>query len=209
MPAHKESGRTYLSKGLVRQAAVTARENIQILSPLVTPDKPLVGMEPSAVLTLRDEYKDLATAALQPAARHLAECTWTIEEFLYNEIQAGNIRQDQFTSVKKSIVLHAHCYQKVLSSSAYSMAVLGFPQNYSVKEIPSGCCGMAGSFGYEREHFDVSQKVGELILFPYIRKIEPDVIIAASGTSCRHQIKDGIKRHSLHPVEILYDAVIK
>jgi Fe-S oxidoreductase len=209
MPEHKESGRTFLSKGLVRQAASVAQENIQILSPLVSAEKPLVGMEPSAVLTLRDEYKDLAAPSSAAAAQHLSDCTFTIEEFLYREIQQGNIRKDQFTEEKKSIVLHAHCYQKVLSSSSYSLALLGFPSNYTVTEIPSGCCGMAGSFGYEREHFEVSQKVGELVLFPYLRKTEPEVMVAASGTSCRHQIKDGVNRNSLHPVEILFDALNK
>ncbi len=207
VPAHKESGRTYLSKGLVKQAMAIAKHNIKTLSPVVSVERPLVGIEPSAVLTLRDEYKDLAGKDLQIEARHLAGCTFTIEEFLYNEMNSGNITKEQFTKEAKKIVLHAHCYQKVLSSSQYSLFILGFPANYQVTEIPSGCCGMAGSFGYEEEHFDVSQKVGELVLFPFLRKIEKDVLVAAAGTSCRHQIKDGVHKKAQHPVEILWDAL--
>ena len=208
LPDHKESGRTYLSKGLVRKAAKIAHHNIKALASLVSNETPLVGIEPSAVLTLRDEYRDLAGASLQQEAKHLATCTFTIEEFLYHEMKNGKIHPNQFTQEKKTIVLHAHCYQKVLSSSRYSAHVLGFPLNYNVREIPSGCCGMAGSFGYEREHFEVSQKVGELVLFPYLRNLSDDSLIAASGTSCRHQIKDGVGMKALHPVEILLDAVL-
>ena len=207
LPDHKESGRTYLSKGLVKKAAMIANHNVKALASLVSTERPLVGIEPSAILTLRDEYKDLADISLQHDAKHLATCTFTIEEFLYREMKEEKIHQDQFTQEEKTIVLHAHCYQKVLSSSRYSAYVLGFPSNYNVREIPSGCCGMAGSFGYEREHFEVSQKVGELVLFPYLRNLPDDVLIAAAGTSCRHQIKDGVGMKALHPVEILLDAV--
>lgn len=207
IPQHKESGRTFLSKGLLHQAAAIANDNIKALAPLVSSNRPLIGIEPSAILTLRDEYKDLSEKDLHPQALHLAACTFTIEEFLCNEMKNGNIVQEQFTSATKSIVLHAHCYQKVLSSSNFSMFILGFPSHFTVKEIPSGCCGMAGAFGYEKEHFEVSQQVGELVLFPYIRSISDEVVIAASGTSCRHQIKDGVHKKAFHPVEILFDAI--
>jgi Fe-S oxidoreductase len=209
IPEHKESGRTFLSKGMVKQAALIAGYNIKTLAPLVSGQIPLVGIEPSAILTLRDEYKDLAGKDLQKEALHLAACTFTIEEFLYNEIRNGKINKDQFTQTHQSIVLHTHCYQKVLSSPKYSAFILGFPVNYTVKEIPSGCCGMAGAFGYEKEHFEVSQKVGELVLFPYVRNLEDTVLVAAAGTSCRHQIKDGVNRKALHPVEILWEATNK
>ena len=207
IPDHKESGRTFLSKGLIKKAAMLANENITILSPLVTKETPLVGIEPSAILTLRDEYKDLSTPDFQTQATHLADCTYTIEEFLYHEMNNGNISKNNFTDEKKTIALHTHCYQKVLSSSRYSSFILSFPENYTVSEIPSGCCGMAGAFGYEKEHYEVSQKVGELVLFPYIRKLNADVLVAAAGTSCRHQIKDGVNRKALHPVEILSAAL--
>ena len=131
-----------------------------------------------------------------------------IDEFLYAEMQSGNITKAQFTTEEKIISLHTHCYQKVLSSSKYSLFILSFPQNFSVTEIASGCCGMAGSFGYEKEHYAVSQQVGELVLFPTIRNQKDNVVVAAAGTSCRHQIKDGVNVKALHPVEILAAAVL-
>jgi Fe-S oxidoreductase len=205
---HNESGRTYLSKGLVRKAKVIAEENIKLLSPKVSEQSPLIGIEPSAILTLRDEYPELATDASIVKAKHLAAHTYMIDEFLYNEMQQGNILKEQFTEDKRQISLHTHCYQKVLSSSKFSLFILSFPANYTVTEIPSGCCGMAGSFGYEKEHFEVSQKVGELVLFPSIRKLGDKVIVAAAGTSCRHQIKDGVAKRAYHPVEILERALL-
>jgi Fe-S oxidoreductase len=209
IPEHKESGRSYLSKGLVKQAAKIANENIKVLSGIVTEEVPIVGIEPSAILTLRDEYIDLAEDKLIKQAKHLAKYTYTIEEFIASEEGKGNISKDSFTTEKRTVVLHGHCYQKVLSTQHYSSAMLSLPENYSVQIIPSGCCGMAGSFGYEAEHYEVSQQIGELVLFPTIRKQKPEVLIAAAGTSCRHQIKDGTKRQVQHPVEILWDALKK
>ena len=114
-----------------------------------------------------------------------------------------------FTEEKAEIILHAHCQQKAIASSSSTMEMLSIPVNYSVSEIPSGCCGMAGSFGYEKEHFDLSNKVGELVLFPEIRKHDDKTIIAAPGTSCRHHIKDGTGRMALHPAVVLYNALKK
>jgi Fe-S oxidoreductase len=208
IPEHFESGRSYLSKGLLREAAAIANQNIELLSPLVSASIPIVGIEPSALLTLRDEYKDLASLANKAAAIHLAQHTFTIEEFFAKEIATGNIKADSFTETPKQIALHGHCYQKVLSSQNYSVTMLSLPKNYVVEIIPSGCCGMAGSFGYEKEHYAVSQKVGELVLFPAVRKLAGDKIIVAAGTSCRHQIKDGTHVHALHPVEVLYEALV-
>lgn len=209
IPNHVESGRSYLSKGLVRKAAEIANQNIELLSPLVSLEKPIVGIEPSALLTLRDEYKDLASPENKEAAIHLAQYSFTIEEFIANEIKAGHILSDAFTNDAQHIALHGHCYQKVLSSQDYSKQILSLPTHYTVEIIPSGCCGMAGSFGYEKEHYDVSQKVGELVLFPAVRNKATHTIIAAAGTSCRHQIKDGTHVHAMHPVEILYAALKK
>ena len=207
IPKHKESGRTFLSKGMVAKAKEIANHNIQILSPLVSTETPIIGIEPSAILTIRDEYKDLATAEWVESANQLAANTFTIEEFLFHEMNKGNIRKQQFSKDNMEIVFHTHCYQKVLSSSKFCSFVLGFPENYIVKEIPSGCCGMAGAFGYEKEHYEVSQKVGELVLFPFLRKINKNIVVVAAGTSCRHQIKDGVGLKALHPVEILYNAL--
>ena len=207
IPEHVESGRTYLSKGLVKKAAGVINHNIRLLSQTVTKEIPLVGVEPSAVLSLRDEYLALAEPALKEKAMQLAKHSFTIEEFISNEAARGNIVKEMFTKEKKTIAVHGHCYQKVLSSQHYSDNMLSIPENYHVQFIPSGCCGMAGAFGYEQEHYAVSQQVGELVLFPAVRKFSSDTIIAAAGTSCRHQIKDGTKKIALHPVEILWEAL--
>lgn len=209
IPEHVESGRSYLSKGLLRKAAAIANQNILLLSPLVSAGMPIVGIEPSALLTLRDEYKDLASPENKAAAIHLAQYSFTIEEFIASEINAGQIHADSFTADAKHIAIHGHCYQKVLSSQDFSKQILSLPKNYTVEIIPTGCCGMAGSFGYEKEHYEVSQKVGELVLFPAVRNKAKETIVAAAGTSCRHQIKDGTSEVALHPVEILYGALIK
>jgi FAD/FMN-containing dehydrogenase/Fe-S oxidoreductase len=209
IPKHYESGRSYLSKGLVKEAAKLANRNIEALYNVVNAEMPIIGIEPSTILTLRDEYIDLAEEALRDKAKELAKNSYTIEEFISAEFGKGNISKQVFTKEKRKVLLHGHCYQKVLSSQSYSSTVLSLPENYSVEIIRSGCCGMAGAFGYEKEHYEVSQKVGELVLFPAIRENDKEVIIAAAGTSCRHQIKDGTRRIAKHPVEILYDALIK
>jgi len=143
----------------------------------------------------------------QKSVSHLAKHTLTVEEFLAREIQAGNIKSEVFTEKQQHIRLHGHCHQKALSSLTPSKIMLSLPKNYKVQLIPSGCCGMAGSFGYEKEHYEVSMKMGELVLFPTIRREAPTSLIAAAGTSCRHQIKDGTQREALHPIEILYQAL--
>ena len=205
---HGESGRTWLSKGLVREAKKIVNRNIRLLSPLITADTPLIGIEPSAILTFKDEYPDLAEDNQLDKARQLAKHSYLIDDFLAREIEKGAIRPDQFTKEKRQVLLHGHCQQKALSSVAGSVKLLSLPENYTVSTIPSGCCGMAGSFGYEKEHYELSQKIGELVLFPAVRKQGEDVLIAAPGTSCRHQIKDGTGRIAKHPVEILYAALV-
>ncbi len=207
IPQHEESGRTWLSKGLIREAKKIANRNIVALSKVVNADTPLIGIEPSAILTFRDEYIDLATDEHLETAKSLAKNTFLIDEFIATEIENGNISKDLFTKEKKKIMLHGHCQQKALSSVAPSVKLLSFPENYTVEVIPSGCCGMAGSFGYEKEHYELSMKIGELVLLPAVRTQTSDVIIAAPGTSCRHQIKDGTGRKALHPVEVLFDAL--
>jgi Fe-S oxidoreductase len=198
-----------LSKGLLRKAKAIAQENIRLLSPLITDETPLIGVEPSAILTFRDEYPDLASDEQLESAESLAANTYFIDDFIAREIERGHIRSEQFTTDTKAIKLHGHCQQKALSSVSGSVKLLSLPRNYTVTVIPSGCCGMAGSFGYEREHFGLSQKIGELVLLPAVRAAEAGTVIAAPGTSCRHQIKDGTGKHALHPVEILFDALIK
>ncbi|MBD0350544.1 MAG: FAD-binding protein [Flavisolibacter sp.] len=208
MLQHFESGRTYLSKGLVKKAKEIAIKNVELLKGHVTDTIPIIGIEPSAILTLRDEYPELVPPELVAAAKHIAKHCFLFEEWFAREIDRGNIRPEQFTSKMGEVYVHAHCHQKSLSSTTFIKQSLSIVPNYKVAEIPSGCCGMAGSFGYEAEHYDVSMKIGSLVLFPTIQKLPDHAIIAASGTSCRHQIKDGTGKVSQHSAEILFDALL-
>ena len=208
VPHHVDSGRAQLSKGLVREARDLATRNVELLADIITDDAPLVGIEPSAVLGFRDEYPDLVPERLAAAAKRLASRTFLIDEFVAREAAGGRITAESFTDQQRRIKLHGHCHQKALASLAPTVQALSLPRNFSVETIPSGCCGMAGSFGYEREHFELSMQIGELVLFPAVRGAADDVIIAAPGTSCRHQIKDGTGRTALHPVEILHAALV-
>ena len=209
IPKHVQSGRTYLSKGFVKEAKKIANKNIHFLKGLITDETPLLGVEPSGIITFRDEYLSLVDDDIRIEAQNIAKNALMIDEFLLTEMKAGRIRPEQFTTTARKIKLHGHCYQKAFHLVTVTEQVLSFPKNFSVETIPSGCCGMAGSFGYEAEHYDVSMKVAELVLLPAVRKTEADTLIAAAGTSCRHQIKDGVGRKSYHPVEILYDALLK
>ncbi len=204
---NKDSGRPMLSKGFLGKARKLAAMNVDLFYPNVDENKPLIGIEPSAIFAFRDEYPDLLRDEAKKKAQELAGNVYTVEEFLAKEIEKGNILKNQFTSNQCAVLLHGHCQQKAIASTASTKLILGFPENYFVEEIKSGCCGMAGSFGYEKEHFELSNKIGELVLFPAVRKAEESTIIAAPGTSCRHQIKDGTGRIALHPVEILYQAL--
>ena len=142
------------------------------------------------------------------SANELAENCFLIDEFLSSEIKNGKINSDLFTKEKKDILLHGHCHQKALSNIEDTIWLLSLPQNYSVEVIPSGCCGMAGSFGYEKEHYEISQQIGNLVLFPKVKNAKTDVEIVAPGTSCRHQILEGTGKNVKHPVEVLYDAIV-
>jgi Fe-S oxidoreductase len=207
IPDHVASGRPQISKGLLREARGLAIENVRRLDPVITDEAPLLGIEPSAILGFRDEVPDLVPRDMIPAARRLAGRALLIDEFLAREAAAGRIGPEAFTDERRTIRLHGHCHQKALASIQPTVTALSLPRNYAVEPIPSGCCGMAGSFGYEREHFDVSMRIGELVLFPAVRAAAADVVIAAPGTSCRHQIKDGTGRTAFHPVEILHAAL--
>ena len=203
---HLESGRTYISKGFLKEAKELANENVAFLKNFISKDTPLIGIEPSAILTFRDEYLRLADD--KEAAKLIAENTYTIEEFLSKEYEKGNIKSNQFSQKEKEIKIHGHCHQKALSSTHASFQILNIPKNYKPTIMNTGCCGMAGSFGYEKEHYKVSMQVGEDTLFPKVRNTETTTEIAAAGTSCRHQIFDGTKRIAKHPVTILREALI-
>ena len=202
---HEESGRAFISKGFLEQAKAIANTNVAIFSDYISADCPLIGIEPSAILTFRDEYIRLADD--KENAKKLATNVFTIEEFFKNEINSGKITSEQFSDEVKTIKIHGHCHQKSLSSIEATFAMLNLPKNNSVTIYNSGCCGMAGSFGYEKEHYEISMQMGEDTLFPKIRTTDLGVIIAAAGTSCRHQIFDGTNRKALHPVTILRNCL--
>lgn len=201
-----ESGRTYISKGFLKEAKKLAVKNIADLKSFAEQKLPVIGLEPSAILTFRDEYKRFSRDSETIDA--IALNTFLIEEFLANEIQKGVITSENFNKEAKTVKIHNHCHQKALSNQKVTFDILNIPENYTVSIISSGCCGMAGSFGYEKEHYKISMQIGELKLFPSVRKSGEDVIIAANGTSCRHQIHDGTGRTALHPISILKNALV-
>ena len=209
LPEHAESGRAHISKGLLKKEREIAINNVKNLKEIISEETPLVGIEPSAILTFRDEYIDLVTDDLKLDAQKLGENALLFEEFIVREMKKGHIKSASFTTDHRNVKLHGHCHQKAIASQVPTVQMLSLPCNYEVEVIPSGCCGMAGSFGYEKEHYDISMKIGELVLFPAIRGKEPGALIAAPGTSCRHQIKDGTGEMAMHPIDILYQALRK
>jgi len=203
--AHDESGRSHISKGFLKEAKEICNNNIAIFKDIVTAETPLIGIEPSAILGFRDEYLRLADD--KASAKKIAKNSFTFEEFLSQELEKGNIDTSLFTSEEKDIKIHGHCHQKALSGTHATFSILNIPSNYKVSILNTGCCGMAGSFGYEKEHYKVSMQVGEDTLFPKVRNCTSDTEIAAAGTSCRHQIFDGTKRLAKHPITILKEAL--
>ena len=201
-----ESGRTFISKGFLTQAKKLVNNNVGALKHVIDENNPLVGIEPSALLSFRDEYLRLATD--KTAAKQIAQQSFLLEEFLSDAIEKGEVNAAQFTDVSKRIKVHGHCHQKALSNQKYTFDMLNLPKNYSVTLINSGCCGMAGSFGYEKQHYALSMEIGELRLFPAVRKAAKDTLIAANGTSCRHQIFEGTGRKTKHPITILKEALV-
>jgi Fe-S oxidoreductase len=202
-----DSARALISKGFLEEAKKQVDQNVRELKHFITAKTPLLGIEPSAILGFRDEYPKLATDA--EGAELLGKNCFLIEEFLAKEIQMGFITANSFTSEAKDLKIHVHCHQKALSNQKVTFDILNLPVNFKPVIIPSGCCGMAGSFGYEKEHYEVSMKIGELKLFPAIRKAGDGAIIVANGTSCRHQIMDGTGIKAQHPVSVLKDALLQ
>ncbi len=208
-PKHKPSGRTFLSKGMLKKASSLIEKNIRLLSGKISGNTPLIGIEPSTILAFRDEYIDLSRGEQKKLAKEMSKHVFLLDEFLAKEMKSGKIKRKSFSREAKQILLHTHCHQKVLSDPADTRYILSFPENYEVREIASGCCGMAGSFGFEKEHYELSLKIGELKVFPAVREASRETLIAAPGTSCRHQIKEGTQRRSMHPAEILWEALLK
>ncbi|WP_067148010.1 FAD-binding and (Fe-S)-binding domain-containing protein [Pseudotamlana agarivorans] len=203
---HVESGRAFISKGFLDQAKECAVQNVAIFKDLISEEIPLLGIEPSAIYTFKDEY--LMLAPDKTSAKKIAQHTYIIEDFLLLELEKGHISAEQFNSESRTIKIHAHCHQKALSNQMSTFKLLNLPRNYKATIIPSGCCGMAGSFGFEKEHYEVSMQIAEQTLLPAVRKSPVNIIIAANGTSCRHQIKDGAQREAKHPITILSEAVL-
>lgn len=203
-----ESGRTYISKGLLKKARRIAEKNTETLMQVLPPDAIVIGIEPSAILTLRDEYPDLLHGTNQKFIKNLQTQIFTIEEFIWKEYQKGNINSNVFQSTPKNIYVHIHCQFKAISDKNIITKLLSIVSNTTIHEIPSSCCGMAGSFGYEKEHYELSMKIGEMVLFKTIRTLDDQAIVIANGTSCRQQIHDGTAKQALHPVEFLYQSII-
>jgi FAD/FMN-containing dehydrogenase/Fe-S oxidoreductase len=204
---NRDSGRSMLSKGFLSKAKKLAEFNVGLYFPYVKESIPLIGIEPSAILAFRDEYPDLLRGDFKIKANELAKNSYTLEEFISKEVDSGIIQKSSFHNKSLRVLFHGHCQQKAISSTLATKKMLSVPENYIVEEIKSGCCGMAGSFGYEKEHFDLANKIGELVLFPSVRNADEQTVIVASGTSCRHHIKDSTGRQALHPAELLFDSL--
>lgn len=213
IPKHVESGRAAISKGCLRYAEKFAVKNVLLLKDKVSDSHPLIGIEPSCILSFRDEYPDLVPAEMRQDALALAKNCLLYDEFLMKEIAEGNISADDFDDAKMEIWLHGHCHQKALVGvDKTAKALDSLLAGAKVNVIPSGCCGMAGSFGYEKEHYKTSLEIGEMVLFPAVRNAvsqssDIPAIVAAPGTSCRQQILDGTGVKAVHPIEILYSQL--
>jgi FAD/FMN-containing dehydrogenase/Fe-S oxidoreductase len=199
-------GRPHLSKGLVREAQAQAMQVVDALHQDAANGIPIIGLEPSCILTFRDEFLSLLPGDTR--AVELADVSVTFEEFVTHLHRTDALSDVQWTRDERDVLLHGHCHQKALVGTGPSEICLSIPPNYNVQTVDSGCCGMAGSFGYEVEHYDISIAMAERRLAPAVRASSPETIIAAPGTSCRAQIHDTTGRKALHPAEILRDALV-
>jgi len=203
-------GRPLISKGLLGEAQALAREQLDWLGPYAQAGLPIVGLEPSCILTFRDELPDLVD---DPRAQVLAQRSFLFDEFLAKEVSAGRatlaLKRSDVQTLERSnaYLLHGHCHQKALVGTAHALALLRMIPGAEAREVDSGCCGMAGSFGYEAEHYDMSMRMGERALLPAVRALPPEAEVVAMGTSCRHQIADGAGRRARHLAEVLADAL--
>jgi FAD/FMN-containing dehydrogenase/Fe-S oxidoreductase len=190
-------GRTFLSAGLVDEAKAEARRTLETLAPWVERGVPVVGLEPSCLFSFRDEF-----TVMLPGTEVLAAHSYLFEEFVAREVDAGRLALALKPLAKKAL-LHGHCHQKAFGAMPSVERVLRMVPGLDVQAVPGSCCGMAGSFGYEAEHYEVSMKMGEASLLPAVRQAPADALIVADGTSCRHQIADGAGRSALHVARIL------
>jgi len=199
-----ESGRTQLSRGILDKAKKVMERNIETVKPYVRAGYKLVGLEPSEILTYRDEYLDLCEDDQLEDARSIAEASFLFEEFLAAEIDPDSF-VNRFGGFGQKVFVHGHCYTKALIGTAPVLESLR-RAGFNPVELKTGCCGMAGSFGYEENNYEVSMKIGELALFPQIRQLAKEDIICSHGFSCRHQITDGTNRTGHHTAEIIWNS---
>jgi FAD/FMN-containing dehydrogenase/Fe-S oxidoreductase len=194
-------GRTFLSAGLVDEAKTEARRTLDALGPWAARGIPILGLEPSCLFSFRDEF-----AVMLPGTETLARNSYLLEEFLAKESDAGRLSL-KLKPLEKTALLHGHCHQKAFGSMPAVEKVLGLIPKLQVRTIESSCCGMAGSFGYEAEHYDASMKMAELSLLPAVRSAGPEVLLVADGTSCRHQVAHGAGRQPVHVAQVLAQAL--
>lgn len=201
-----ETGRPQLSKGMLGEAKKLVDKNVPVLVKYVRQELPIIGLEPSEILTLRDEYLDLCKEEDLDTVQKIADQTYMFEEFFVKAFEKDENHKDLFDGSDREVILHGHCHAKALVGNEPVIKALDL-SGYRVKDLETGCCGMAGSFGYEADHYEVSMDIGELVLFPRVRKLDESSTICAPGFSCRHQIKDGTGKKSHHPVELLARAL--
>ena len=204
VPNTRCCGRPMLSKGMMDGARSNARFNVDALHPYVERGAKIVGLEPSCILGFRDDFVDLLAGDAR--ARAVGESTMLIEEFLLYASETHDASLD-FTSAPPPLLFHGHCHQKALVGTGPAMRVLRSIPGADAVEIQSGCCGMAGSFGFEEEHYDLSMRIGEQVLFPAIRAKDGEHLVVSEGVSCRQQIEQGTGRGAKHLVEVLADAI--
>jgi|TARA_B110000263_G_scaffold249755_1_gene268381 succinate dehydrogenase/fumarate reductase iron-sulfur protein len=199
-------GRPMLSAGKISQAKITAKFNVEILAQYAKRNIPIIVVEPSCLLTIREEYSKLLSGN---EVKIVSSNVFSLEEFITKIVEKDKLSKLlKFTKTKRKILLHGHCHQKALIGMNPTIEFLSLPNNYEVNEIPSSCCGMAGSNGFECEHFERSIEAAEEVIFPMVREARSEVEIVATGISCRQQIEYGTDRKALHPAQIFRDAII-
>jgi Fe-S oxidoreductase len=206
VPAWKCCGRPLLSQGQPKAALPWIKFNLGQLAPLARQGVPILGLEPSCISAIKDDWPDLAPGEDNEA---VAKMTASVEEFLISHLSCF-IESDAKSKMKdqrSKILLHGHCHQKALWGTKATRDALT-RAGYDVREVDSTCCGMAGAFGYEAEHYDLSGRIGELALLPAVRAADEELTVAAPGTSCREQIQHFSGRKALHPVELLAQAIV-
>jgi len=196
-------GRTFLAAGLVEEARSEARRTLRVLAPHLAAGTPIVGLEPSCLLTLRDEFPAMLPS---PEMTALAERVQLLEQFIESERASSRLELALVPMEGRTVLLHGHCHQKAFGTVGAAVEALQLIPGLAVEIFDSTCCGMAGSFGYEAEHHEMSLRIGELGVLPRMRAAAPDTLLAANGTSCRHQIGDAVGREAWHIVRILDDA---